>query len=213
MLISDVMNTNVISVTSNTSIAEARAIMKANKISRLPVIDRNVLVGVIAKQGLDRTGPSKLTTYTVSELVYLMNKITVKEVMRRDVVTIEPNATIEEAVAIAQSRKVGILIVVENNRVIGIATTTDIFQALLNPLLGIRQSGSRIVVINCFKGPEIEKVISIINRLNVGLVNFFVSEFPISGKHDLMVHLDTDDPSAVVEEIKKSGFSVVVRHR
>lgn len=216
MLISDVMKTNVISIPSDTSLAEARRVMDAHKISRLPVIDRNVLVGVIRKEGLDRMGPSQLTTFSMNELVYLLNKITVKEVMRKDVVTISPDATIEESVALAQFRKVGTLIVVENNLVIGIATTTDIFLAILNPLLGIGLPGSRIVIIKCFEGTDIEKVISVINKQKVGITNLFVSEFPTTGKHDLFIHLNTESPEAisgVVEEIKKLGFTVVARKR
>jgi acetoin utilization protein AcuB len=68
----------------------------------------------VTKDDLDKMGPSQLTTFSVDELVYLLNKITVKDVMHRDVVTVSPDATIEGAVAIAQSRKVGSMIVVEN---------------------------------------------------------------------------------------------------
>jgi CBS domain-containing protein len=114
MIISDVMNTNVVSIASTTSLAEARRVMEAHNIRRLPVIDRAALVGIVTKDDLDKMGPSQLTTFSVDELVYLLNKITVKDVMHRDVVTVSPDATIEGAVAIAQSRKVGSMIVVEN---------------------------------------------------------------------------------------------------
>jgi acetoin utilization protein AcuB len=213
MLISDVMKTNVVSVPSTTSLAEARRIMDAHDIRRLPVIDRHHLVGIVTKDDLDKMGPSQLTTFSVNELVYLLNKITVKDVMHRDVVTVPPSTTIEEAIALAQARHVGSLVVMEDNRVIGIATTNDVFLGILNPLLGIGLPGARIVVISCFKGPDIEKVLSVINKLKVGVTNLFVSEFPQVGKHDLMIHLDTKDISKVVEEIKKLGFSVVERKR
>jgi acetoin utilization protein AcuB len=213
MLIADIMKTNVVSIPSTTSIAEARRIMDAHNIRRLPIIDRHELVGIVTKDDLDKMGPSQLTTFSVNELVYMLNKITVKDIMHRDVITVPPETTIEAAVAMAQSRRVGSLLVKENGKVIGIATTNDIFLGILNPLLGIGLPGSRIVVINCFHGPDIEKVISTINKLNIGIVNLFMSEFPSTGKHDLTIHLDTPDATAAAEAINKLGFSVVKRDR
>jgi acetoin utilization protein AcuB len=213
MLISDIMKTNVVSIPSTTSLAEARRLMDAHNIRRLPVIDRNHLVGIVTKDDLDKMGPSQLTTFSVNELVYMLNKITVKDVMHPDVLTVPPETTVEEAVALAQSRRIGSLVVVENDRVVGIATTNDIFLGVLNPLLGIGMPGSRILVAQCYTGPDIEKVISIINNLNVRIINLFLSEFKVAKKHDLMFHLDTEEPAQVAEEIKKLGFLVFVRKR
>ena len=115
MLISDVMTTNVVSIPSSTSLAEARRIMDAHNIRRLPVIDHLKLVGIVTKDDLDKMGPSQLTTFSVNELVYMLNRITVKDVMHRDAVTVPPDTTIEESVALAQSRKIGSLLIEEND--------------------------------------------------------------------------------------------------
>jgi len=213
MLISDVMRTNVVSIPSSTSLAEARRIMDAHKVRRLPVIDNLKLVGIVTREDLDKMGPSQLTTFSVNELVYMLNKISVKDVMHKDVVVVAPNTTIEESVALAQSHKVGSLIISENNRVIGIATTNDIFMAILNPLLGIGQPGSRLVVVNCHSGQDIERVVSLVNKMNVEITNLFVSDFPIPKKHELFIHLGIDDPSEVAKAIEKLGFAVVIRKR
>jgi acetoin utilization protein AcuB len=213
MMIADVMKTNVVTIPTTTSLAEARRIMGAHNIRRLPVVDRMQLVGIVTRDALDRMGPSQLTTFSVNELVYMLNRITVKDVMSRDVITVPPDTTIEEAVTLAQSKKVGSLVITENGRVVGIATTNDIFLGILNPLLGIGMLGTRIVVINCFKGPDIQNVIGIINNLKINIVNLFVSEFPATGKHDLFIHLDTEDTTRIAEEIKKLGFDVVIRKR
>ena len=213
MLISDVMKTNVISVPSTASLAEARRIMDLHKIRRLPVIDKLHLEGIVTRDDLDKAGPSQLTTFSVHELAYLLNKITVKEVMHRDVITVSPNTTIEEAVHLAQSRRVGSVLVTEKNLVVGIATTNDIFLHILNPLFGIGKPGVRICVINCYTGPDVERVLAVINRLKIGLVNLFITEFPEVGKHDLILHLAAETSSGVAEEIKKLGFKVDIRKR
>jgi len=213
MLISDVMKTNVISVSSTTTLAEARRIMDLHKIRRLPIIDKLHLEGIVTKDDLDKMGPSQLTTFNIHEMVYLLNRITVRDVMHRDVITVPPDTTIEEAVYLAQSRRVGSLLITEKEQVIGIATTNDIFLHVLNPLFGIGKPGTRICVINCFTGLDIEKVVAVINKMKVRLVNLFVTEFPEVGKHDLILHLEDDNSSGVAEEIRKLGFKVDIRKR
>jgi acetoin utilization protein AcuB len=213
MLISDVMKTNVVSIPSTTSLAEARRIMDAHNIRRLPVIDNMKLMGILTKDDLDKMGPSQLTTFSVNELVYMLNRITVKDVMHKDVITVPPDTTIEEAVRLAQTRKVGSLLITEKDRVIGIATTNDIFMNILNPLLGIGQPGSRMVVIGCYSGPDIERVINTLNQFKVEITNLFVSDFPMAKKHDLFIHLATEDASEVARAVEKLGFSVVIRRR
>jgi acetoin utilization protein AcuB len=213
MIVADIMTTNVVSISSDTSLADARRIMDAHRVRRLPVIDRGKLAGVVTSGALDRMGPSQLTTFSVHELGYLVNKITVKEVMRREVVTVTPDMTVEEAVALAQSKKVGMLVVVEGDRVVGVATTNDFFYKILNPILGIKMPGKRIIVRNCNKGPDIEKVVAAINKLKVGITNLFLIDLPEAGKHDLVVHLDVEECSRCVEEIRKLGFVTEERAR
>ena len=213
MIIADVMSTNVVSVPSDTPVSEARRIMDAHHYRRLPVIDRGKLVGVVTRDALDRMGPSQLTTFSVHEITYLLNKITVKEAMRRELTTVPPDATVEEAVALAQARHIGMLIVVEGERVIGVATTDDFFYKILNPILGIKMPGTRIVVRGCNKGPDIEKVVSTLNKLKVGITNLFLIDLPEAGKHDLVVHLETENCTSCIEAIKKLGFPVEERAR
>lgn len=213
MIVADIMTTNVVSIPSDTSLAQARRIMDAHRIRRLPVIDRGKLVGVVTKDALDRMGPSQLTTFSVHELGYLVNKITVKEVMRREVVTVTPDMTVEQAVDLAQSKGVGMLVVVQGDKIVGVATTNDFFYKILNPILGIKMRGTRIVVRNCNKGPDIEKVVAAINKLNVGITNLFLIDLPEVGKHDLVVHLDIENCLGCIEEIKKLGCQVEERAR
>jgi acetoin utilization protein AcuB len=213
MIVADVMTTNVVSIPSNTSLSEARRIMDAHRIRRLPVIDRGKLMGIVTRDALDKAGPSKLTTFSIHELSYLLSKITVKEVMRHEVVTVPQSMTVEEAVALAQSRQVGALLVTEGEQVVGICTTNDFFYRILNPILGIGLPGSRIVVRNCNKGPDIEKVVATVNKLKVGITNLFLIDLPEAGKHDLVLHLDAPDSSKIITAIKKLGCKVEERTR
>ncbi len=213
MLVGDVMSKNVVTIASHTSLADARRIMDAQKFRRLPVVDGDKLVGIVTKDTLDRTGPSQLTTFSVHELSYLLNRITVEKVMRKEVVTVTPDTTVEKAVALAQAKKVGALVVVQNHTIIGIVTTNDFFYKVLNHILGIGMPGSRIVVRNCYKGRDVENVVAAINKIGVEITTLFTIDILDAKKHDLVIHLETEDSSSVIKAIEQLGCQVSERER
>ncbi len=214
MLVSDVMSTNVVTIPSHTSLTEARRILDAHHFRRLPVVDRGKLVGIVTKDALDKIGFLQPASLSMHDISYLLSNAPVKEVMQRDVVTVSPSASVEEAVALAQTKRVGALVVVDGEKVVGVTTTNDFFYKLLNPLLGIGMPGSRITVRNCYQGPDVEKVIAAINKLGVKITALFtfaltqVEKQGIVVHHDLAVHLATEDSTRVVKEIQKLGYSV-----
>lgn len=211
MIVSDIMTKKVVSISSSTSLAEARRIMDVNRIRRMPVIDNDKLTGLVSRDELYRMEPSQLTTSNGHRLGCPINEITVKEVMRRAVITVTPDMNVEKAVAQAQSKRVGMLVVMKGDKVVGVATTNDFFYKILNRLLGINMPGKRIVIRKCNKVADIEKVLATIDKLNVGIVNLFLIDLPEVRKHDLVVHLNTEDCSKCIEKIKELGFLVEER--
>jgi len=141
--VGDVMATKVVTIPSNTSLAEAHRIMEASGLRRLPVVDKGKLVGIVTKGELEKAGPSRLTTFSRHELSYLLGKIKVREAMRKDVLTGAPELPIEEAVALVQSSGRGSMVVLEEERVVGILSNADIFLKVVNPLLGIALEPAR----------------------------------------------------------------------
>jgi len=208
MLVNDVMSTNVVTIPSHTSLADARRIMDAHQFRRLPVVDRGKIAGVVTRDALERTGPSQLTTFSFHEMSYLLSKITVEKAMHKEVVTVSPETTIEEAVALAQSKKVGSLVVVKDHMIVGIVTTNDFFYKVLNHILGIGMPGCRVVVRDCYKVKDVSRVLSELENAGFEIATLFTIDFPETQKHDLVIHLETENCTPVIEEIKKIGFTV-----
>jgi acetoin utilization protein AcuB len=213
MFIRDVMTTNVVMIPSSTSLADARRIMDAHRIRRLPVVDKGKLVGVVSRDTLDKAGPSKLTTFSMHELSYLLSKVTVKEVMKTDLVTVPPDATVEESVTLAQSHRVGALIVLENGRVVGIATTNDIFYKIVNPMLGIDQPGIRFSVRKWQGIADLQKILEVIARFNSEISTLYAMKSPDTGENDLIAHLSVLDPVGLIDALRENGFEVRMRAR
>jgi len=213
MYMSDVMTTNVVTIPSNTSLADARRVMEAHHVRRVPVVDRGILVGIVTRDQLDRVGPSQVSSFNIHDLTRLLNKVTVKDVMTKNPITVSPDATVEEAVTLAQEKKIGALLVVDNGRLMGIATTNDFFYKILNPILGIGKPGSRLIVKNCGGTKQIEQIIAIINRLGLEVETMFMLPFPERDQHNFVIHLSTEDPSALIQELRKLGCEVERRAR
>jgi acetoin utilization protein AcuB len=213
MYMSDVMTTNVFTIPSNTSLAEARRVMEAHHLRRLPVVDRGILVGIVTRDQLDRVGPSQVSSFNIHDLTRLLNKVTVKDVMTKNPITVSPDATVEEGVTLAQEKKIGALLVVDNGRLVGIATTNDFFYKILNPILGIGKPGSRLIVKNCGGTKHIEKIIATINRLGLEVETMFMLPVPERDQHNFVIHLTSEDPILLMEELRKIGCEVERRAR
>ncbi len=135
----------VITVSPDLPIPEALALMQREKIRHAPVVQKGKLVGIVTRNDLLNASPSKATTLSVWEVNYLLNKITVAEVMTKDVITITEDTPIEEAARIMADHKISCLPVMRGNDLAGIITESDIFKLFLE-LLGARQKGVRVTV-------------------------------------------------------------------
>ncbi|MDD5007085.1 MAG: CBS domain-containing protein [Syntrophorhabdaceae bacterium] len=209
MLVKDIMVYNVITIPSDTYVLDAERIMEFHKIGRLPVLDKGKLVGLVTKDDLLKASPSSTTPYNQRQLFYLMSKLTVKEIMKTNVITVTPDMTIEKAVALAQKNRVGCLPVVEDGRVLGIITTNDVFYKVLNPLLGIGETGKRIIIYGAGVREESHKVMEQVIKAGLKVKTFWLPPDP--KRSDLVLHLDTDDITALMTELKALGYEVAIR--
>jgi acetoin utilization protein AcuB len=215
MFVKDIMTMNVVTIPSNTSISDAKRIMEAHRIRRLPIVDRGKLVGMVTEHRLEAYTPSKATTLSVWEIGYLLGNTPVKDIMEKNVVTVTPDMTVEEVLALAQEKEVGALPVLEDGRVVGIVTTNDFFYKIANPVLGIGMPGTRVEVIGKGDDKVIENVVSLANRQGIRIITIHVVNIPESPeeKKDIVIHLDTEDTSKFVEELKTKGYEVILRTR
>lgn len=213
MRLRDIMTTNVVTIPSDTSVTEAGEIMRVHRIERLPVVDRGKLVGLVTKDSLLRVRPSPATSLSVWELTYLLSKLKVKDIMVRDVVIANPDMTVERAIALAQGKKVGCLPVVEGDRVVGIVTTNDFFYKIVNPILGIGEPGTRITLHGIAEAKDKQAVFGVISKHGAKVITASYLSHPARGERDLTIHLDVEDASKIVGELKGLGYSVEVRER
>jgi len=140
------MTRDPITVTNKTPIDEALKVMRDKKVRRLPVVDeKGKLVGIVAEKDILYASPSPATSLSIHEIHYLVSKLTVVEIMTKNVFTVTDDTPLEEAARVMADNRIGALPVLHDGALVGIITETDIFKAFVE-LLGAREPGVRITM-------------------------------------------------------------------
>ena len=183
MLIRDRMSKHPITVTADVHIDEALKVMRDNKVRRLPVVDKDGrLVGIVSEMDLLYASPSPATSLSVYEIHYLMARITVQDVMTKEVVSIEEDTPLEEAARIMVDNKIGGLPVVRDGTLVGIITETDLFKIFLE-LLGAREKGVRLTLQTPNRKGVLATITSQIAQIGGDIISLgtFLGEDPTKG--------------------------------
>lgn len=147
----------LITVSPDLPVPEALVMMTREGIRHMPVVQKGEMVGIVTKNDLLNAAPSRATSLSIWEINYLINKITIADVMTKKVITTTEDTPIEEAARIMSDNKVSCLPVMRGKEVVGIITETDLFQVFLE-LLGARHKGVRLTVQVSNKPGEIAKI-------------------------------------------------------
>lgn len=192
MLVRERMTSPVVTVTPDMTVTNALDLMKTKNIRRTPVVEHGEIVGIVSNTDLIEVTPV-LQSYMKSwEQKYLEQEITVSQVMKTSVVTIEGDTPIEEAARIMSDNKIGGLPVVSGKNLIGIITETDLFRLFVE-LMGARATGVRLTF-NVHDQPGVfAKITSAIAKEdgNILALTTFVG----------------DDPGTLMVTIKATGLT------
>ncbi|ABI69838.1 CBS and ACT domain-containing protein [Syntrophomonas wolfei] len=209
MKVKDRMSEDVITVEMNTSLTEAFRLMKENNIRRLPVMDKGRLTGIITLTDLNQAAPSSATSLSIHELNYLLAKTKIKDIVpkKQKVLTIGPENYIETAAKIMRENKVSGLPVLEQEKLVGIVTETDIFDALID-ILGVNRAHSRI---DCFvkdRPGSLAEVTGLIAEKGINILNAVVYFDNKSQRYKMILRIEDLKYELLLEELQKRGYEI-----
>lgn len=207
MIVKEVMRTNVVFISSETKITEAKNIMMENKFSKLPVVDYGKLVGIVTKNDLLKAEPSLATTLDMFEIGYLLSKLTVKKVMMTNVITVSPDEVVEEAARIMVDNEISCLPVVKDDALIGIITESDLFN-LFTDMFGARQKGVRVVAFVDDKPGQLAKVTKEISDLNANIISAVTTKHDVDNRLCITLKATGIEESKMKTIFENCGFEV-----
>lgn len=132
MLVKRYMRAKLVTVGPEERANAALCMMKKRGIRHLIVTDNGKLLGIVTDRDFRLVRPSPATSLSIYEVHYLLEKLTVKEIMTKKVITVTPQTPIAEAARLLINRKIGALPVLKDERLVGIITETDMIRALID---------------------------------------------------------------------------------
>ncbi|CCO22571.1 CBS domain-containing protein [Maridesulfovibrio hydrothermalis] len=196
-----------VTVTPETLIKEADKILEDNQLWMLLVKEGEELVGYVTKEDVRAALPSVINSLDKHELSYLLSKITVREVVRKNITTIPPETDIEAAADLMFEMNLsGLAVVNENKKLIGYINRNKMLELLVEEM-GLKHGGSRIVVDVEERSGVIYEVAGIISNMKYSIISTGV--FHHNNRRMVVVRVDTEDASPIVAAIKERGYKVV----
>lgn len=204
MSVRDFMSTDVMTVPPETKVSVAVNMMKENNIHRLPVISDGQLVGLVTQGTIQAASPSKATSLSIYEYNYLLNKMTVKEVMETTVRTIEADDFLEDAIHEMRKYQVGVLPVTDQGDVVGIITNNDILDAFLD-VTDYNEDGTVVQVFIPKDRPGV--IFDIGKTMAENDLNIQTLMVTHQGTTKVVeIHVDKEDGVSVASKLREAGF-------
>lgn len=218
MLVKYWMKRDVTTVDEADSLQKAIIVMRETGQPLLPVLKEGNLVGVITDRDLKRASASDATALEIHELAYLISKITVGEVMTRNVITVPADYTLEEAAAQLLINNIsGVPVVDEEEKIVGIISQREMFLALLS-LTGFGKQGIQLAVeVEDLPG-SIKEVTDLVRSRGGRLVSLLTSyERARSGRRRMYIRAWAIDRTMIQEMLddisEKATLLYFVDHR
>ena len=207
MFVKNRMTANPYTVSYNSPITDLMELMHDKNLKRVPVVDGDKVVGIVTNSDLAKVTPNQATTLSVWEINYLLAKMPVSKAMNKNVVTVSPDDFVEQAAVLMRKHRISALAVVEeDNKLVGIVTESDIFDAFID-LLGVRNKGSRVTITVVDKPGVLAQAAQIISDQGANIARMVAYERG-DGITDLVFKIDLLETDSIVKALDEAGLKV-----
>ena len=202
MLVKERMSYPVITINPDLPMQDALNLMHKEHLRRLLVVDKHGrLVGIVSESDLLQASLSDATSSSIFEVNYLLSKITIKEVMSKNMITVTENTPLEETARIMANNKIGGLPVVRDNEVVGIITETDLFKIFLE-LLGAREPGIRVAALVPNVPGELNQLTQAISKVGGNILSLGTFLGNSSENREVTFKVESVDKQALQKSIE-----------
>lgn len=209
MYIGRIMHTDLVTVSPETTLVDARDVLEKKNIEHLLVVnEKGKLIGILSDRDLKQNWASPATSLSTHELNYLLQKVLVKMIMVKTVVTVPVDTTIERAAYIMQQHNISSLPVMENDELVGIITSTDVMSVLLDAI-GISDDSMRLGVFVKDSIGVLAEVSAILRdqKVNIqSLLSWPEKKYP--GVTQLVMRVAAQDGIKAINALQDKGFKV-----
>ena len=128
--LSEIASKNILTVSSDDRVVHARRIMVDENIARLPVIKDGKLVGIISDNEIAFAFANIKRSFPIGRQKHQLEELLVEDVMKKPVIWTQPSISVSEAASIMMKNNLGALPLIENEKLIGIVSRTDLLKTI-----------------------------------------------------------------------------------
>lgn len=206
MFVRNKMTANPFTISADQNIPDAHEIMAENGVKRLPVMKNGKLVGVVSKEDIVQASPSKATSFSMGEITYLLSKTKISQIMNKNPFIISSNALLEEAAILMRDNNVSFLPVVDNDKLVGIITESNIFDSFIE-LLGFREPGTRLTVEANDEPGIMANLTGIIGDFGANITHVAVYR-GTGGKSSVVIGINSFNTAEMEKSIEDHGYKI-----
>jgi acetoin utilization protein AcuB len=198
MIVANRMKPAPVWVDEGDSMKRAMDLLKEHEIRHLPVLkDGEKLVGILSERDIKQASPSSATALEIREIFYLLDKIKVKQIMTRRPYTVSSTTPIEEAALIIREKKIGCLPVVDNGKLVGIITETDIIDAFIEGMVLPNLPGKLL------------ELLKLLKDFDANVVSLATAPHSEPDKIVNIIRIEAKNYKVLKAAIKKAGFHLL----
>ena len=213
MYVGRIMHTHLVTVPPDTTLVKAKEIIAEKRINHLLVVDqKGDLIGLISDRDVKRSWASPATTLSIHELNYLLTQLTVDMIMTRKIITIPPGTTVERAALIMQENRISALPVIDDKKLVGIITTTDVMEVLLRAI-GFGEGSTRFTVLVEDRIGVVAEVSKLLKEQQISirsLVTWPEKNHP--NIFQLVMRVGAEDGDKAIKTLNDGGFKVLTEY-
>jgi acetoin utilization protein AcuB len=188
-------------------VSDAEKLMLRNRLWMLLVVDGDKLLGYVRKEDVKAALPSLATSLSKHELNYLLSKLKLEKILRKDPPTILPECEIEEAALMMYEQDLaGLAVVNKNNKLVGYISRSVMLNVLVEEM-GLMQGGSRIVFEVVDRPGVIHEVSGIIKEMGISIIA--TGTFFHNGRRIVVFRVQTEDPGPIVKSLTDLDYTMV----
>jgi acetoin utilization protein AcuB len=207
----EMMQRNPVTISPDTSFFEARDLIHEKGIRHLPVVDKhNHLVGIVTDGDIREAAPSNANLLSIQELNYLLGKLQVSAFMtpKEKLITITPETIVEEAVQLMHDHKIGCLPVLEEGKLYGIITKTDVLAHFVD-IFGLKQKGTRLTISLEDKPGAMLGILEVFKKYEVNIISIVTPSFLVDGKRITAIRARIEEYEHIVKDLEEAGHEVL----
>jgi len=198
---------NFVTVTPRTPVLEAQKLLEQSRLGMLLVVEGGKLLGYVRPEDLSASLPSIMTSLDKHEIKYLMTRLTVDKIIRKDIKTIPPETEIEAAADMMFERNLaGLAVVDHQGGLIGYINRSVMLDVLVEEM-GHREGGSRITFEAADRPGVLFEVAGVIAGMGLSIIS--TGTFFHDGKRIVVVRVDTRDASPIAAALQERGYKVM----